>query len=439
MLTPHHLQQTLAAHHPIRHLFIAYSGGVDSHVLLQLSAQLALWRGKITAVYVHHGLQAVADHWAQHTAEIAKLLGVQYQVLYVQAQAAKGESPEEAARNARYHALAQLLQPDDAMLFAQHQDDQLETVLLQLFRGAGLQGLAGMPESAPLGLGKMLRPFLAISRQAIETYAQQQQLHWVEDPSNSSTAFDRNYLRHSILPLLQQRWPSIAKTVSRSAKHCAQAQQILLTATQTELSTLCAQQPNKLDLNTFTHYTPFQQQAILRTWIASLGLKMPSEALLQSLITQVIFAAPTRDPQLIYQQQQFRRYRQQLFCLPMLEPLSTQDWPKMQSQIMLNAHAHLRVQQSTQGIDAQRWQQAEIQVRARQGGEKIALVGRSGQHCVKKLLQEAGIPPWLREQVPLIYLDGKLAAVADRWVSREFWVHDSDALVIVWQIAENLS
>ena len=205
-------------------IFVAYSGGVDSHVLLHLLASMALYKSRITAVYVHHGLQLEAEQWAVHCESVALALGVSFKCLRVNAQKTTRQSQEEVARDARYQALKALLTESDVLLLAQHREDQMETVLLQLFRGAGIQGLSGMPLVIDFGLGQVIRPFLDVSKQAINAYAALHQIHWVEDPSNQSDNFDRNFLRNQIFPQLKQRWPALDKTVARSARHCANSQ-----------------------------------------------------------------------------------------------------------------------------------------------------------------------------------------------------------------------
>lgn len=430
--------KVIARQQPFKHLYIAYSGGVDSHVLLHLCAQQPHWREKIIAVYVHHGLQTPADAWARHCELVAQTLGVGYQCIRVNAQAQTGESPEEAARNARYQALAALLEHDDLLLLAQHQDDQLETLLLQMFRGAGLAGLAAMPELAPLGLGRMLRPLLAISQSAIKQYAEQQQLQWVEDPSNHSDAYDRNYLRRQVIPLLQQRWPAVASTVSRSARHCADAQALQQSLLLAHLPEVLGPDGLTLALTKLAQFPLYQQQGLVRCWLGQRGLKMPASAQLQAIFTQVIHASPSRDPVLCLQQHQIRRYRQHLYCLPEFNPtllaVPTQIWPQQQATLILNNYAQLSISQADEGIDAELWQSATVSVAARQGGEKIALPGRIGRHSLKNLFQEASVPPWLRAYIPLIFLDGQLAAVADLWVSREVWVQKkAGAVKIRWQ------
>ena len=201
---------------------LAYSGGVDSQVLLHLLSALNKTHGlNIRAVYIDHGLQQASKQWQQHCAKSCESLSIPFQSIYVNAHA-KGESPEAAARHARYGALAELISDDSCLLTAQHQDDQAETFLLQLFRGAGAAGLSAMPVYTKFSKGFHLRPLLGISQKQILDYAEHHQLSWVEDPSNQDHQYDRNYLRHSLMPLLKQRWPAIDKTLSVAAQQQAE-------------------------------------------------------------------------------------------------------------------------------------------------------------------------------------------------------------------------
>lgn len=279
----------------LNRIFIGYSGGVDSHVLLHACAELPEFKTKITAVYIHHGLQYEADDWAIHCEKIAKNLGIEFSIFRVDAHSKHGESPEEAARNARYDVLKNLLTENDVLLIAQHREDQLETVLLQLFRGSGLKGLAGMPAKMLFGKGKLLRPLLNISKDEITAYALENQLHWVEDPSNQSTIYDRNFLRCEIIPKLKQRWQSLDKTVSRTALHCAQAHNLISEMAQTDLNSVL-NEDNSLHIPSLLTYSPTKQQLILREWFAYLNLRMPSQDFLQRIIDEVVFAAIDRHP-----------------------------------------------------------------------------------------------------------------------------------------------
>lgn len=413
--------------------FIAYSGGVDSHVLLHCCAAIPQLKDKLTAVYVHHGLQAEAEDWAKHCEKTAQDLGVEFVTLRVNAKAALGESPEEAARNARYAALKSLIKVDDVLLLAQHREDQLETVLLQLFRGSGLRGLSGMPESTAFGGGIMLRPLLNMPKQAINDYAKLHQLSWVDDPSNQSNDYDRNFLRNAVVPLLKQRWPVIDKTVARSAMHCADAQ-VLVEEVADELFAAVFNPADKtLSISRLSEHQLHPQQLIIRHWFRYMGLKMPAQAFVGRILSQVVAAAEQRDPVLSGRGYSIRRYRDKLYCLANPsgtgvylsegQPAAPQDlvWPNGQTSLKITQDRLLSCVPCSKGILHEQWRSAKVEVRFRRGGEKICLPGRQGRHSLKNLFQEAGIPPWERDATPLIYLDGALAAVGDRWISAAFY------------------
>ena len=416
-----------------KHIYIGYSGGVDSHVLLHLCAAHPKLKPLITAVYVHHGLQLAADDWAEHCQKTASQLGVHCQVLRVDAKPALGESPEEAARNARYTAFKTLMTSDDVLLVAQHRDDQLETVFLQLLRGSGLRGLSAMPESTVFGLGRLLRPLLDISKSSIDAYAQVHGLNWVEDPSNQSDDYDRNYLRNAILPLLKQRWPACDKTVARSARHCADAQVVISAVSEQLFLQVFNKDDKTLIISQLRTYPIYEQALIIRHWFQGLKLKMPSSAFIARMQSELLCARLDSDPIVARQHNCVRRYRDKLYCLPVLvtAQLAMVDWPTDQLSIGLSNQTTLTCVPSSRGINSALWQKSTIKVCARQGGEKIRLPGRSGHHTLKKLFQEADIPTWERETMPLIYLGGQLAAVADLWISADFYSEDVDNCLIL--------
>ena len=420
--------------------YVAYSGGVDSHVLLHCCASITQLKDKLTAVYVHHGLQTEAESWAKHCEKTARELGIEFLTLRVNAKAAPGESPEEAARNARYAALKSLIKTNDALLLAQHREDQLETVLLQLFRGSGLRGLSGMPERTAFGVGVMLRPFLDTPKQAISDYADAHQLSWVEDPSNQSNDYDRNFLRNVVVPLLKQRWSAIDKTVARSAKHCADAQVLVDEVTDELFDAVFNPVDKTLCISRLSEHRSHPQQLIIRHWFRHRGLKMPSQAKVERILSQVVAAAGHRDPILSGQGYSIRRYRDKLYCLTMSgtdlhlqegrqagKPDESQSspqniiWPAGQSSIKIGQDRVLSYALSSKGICREQWQNAKVEIRFRRGGEKICLPGRDGHHSLKNLFQEAGIPPWERDVMPLIYLNDTLAAVGDLWISAAFY------------------
>lgn len=423
-------------------IYIGYSGGIDSHVLLHLCAGQAELQSRITAVYVHHDLQAQADDWAEHCDHQARTLGVGFLCIHVNAKAINGESPEAAARNARYQALRELIQPEDLVLFAQHREDQMETVLLQLFRGAGIQGLSAMPLATPFGRGNLIRPLLHTAKSAIRDYAHAHNLTWIEDPSNQSNDFDRNFLRNEVVPTLKQRWPSLDKTVARSAQHCGEASALLISWSSARLNQLINHESNSLSIDKLQPLEDAEINGLLRQWFSLLGLKPPSQALLQTIKQQFLHIDTNASPHLFTQGHVLKRYRQTLYCLAAksFTPLpSAQDWPANQCSMQLANDSALSLTVADSGISQALWHSSQITLRPREGGEKLKLPNRAGRHDLKKLFQEAGVPPWERQARPLVYLDNQLAAVAGLWIAE--WAcaqMDDGCYRIAWQAPQSV-
>jgi tRNA(Ile)-lysidine synthase len=400
-------------------LFIAYSGGVDSHVLLHICASQPDLRPHIVAVHVHHGLQQAADAWAEHCRAQCQTLGVDFRLLRIDASPKSRESPEAAARRARYAALRPLLADGDVLLVGQHREDQMETLLLQLFRGGGINGLAAMPAATGFGRGQLLRPLLAVGKQTLLKYARDHALQWVEDPSNANSSFDRNFLRNDIIPLLKQRWPELDKTVARSARHCAEAASILDGWAERAAASLTDAGDQALRVEDWQRYRPEQRKRLLRAWLQGRGQKPPSAALLANLEAQLTARADAM-PEIQLKNAVLRRYRQKLYCLPLhylqKQPLPKRWPPHLESLSLANGYRLLR-REAAVGIDPELWHSQVVSIAYRSGGEKLKLPHRDGQRDLKNLYQEAGIPPWEREVRPLIYLNGRLAAVAGLWVA----------------------
>ncbi len=421
--------------HPTDRYWIGYSGGMDSHVLLHLCARLRSELGGLFyAVHVNHHIHPDAERWRRHCQAVCETLGIPLLAVDVDGRAADGESPEEAARNARYRAFARLLRPGQILLLAHHQDDQAETVLLQLLRGAGPAGLAGMAVEAPLGRGRLLRPLLTVPRSVLRAYADTEDLRWIEDPSNRELDFDRNYLRHRIMPLLKRRWPACARTISRSARHCAAAEGLLESVLTPRLSEILDDQ-GRIDAVALGALDPAQQAHLLRAWLRRRGLPLPSEAYLCRIITEVLFAADDRMPVVRWKGGEVRRYRNRLYALtprPGPDPSWRRTWDGSRP---LDLPDGTRLGSATafgEGI-AEHWFQKGVEVTYRRGGERCRLPGRTGSRPLKKLLQERGVPPWLRQRLPLVYIEGKLAAVVPFWVCHPFAAgSDEPGVVLRW-------
>ncbi len=388
---------------------IAFSGGLDSTVLLHLLASLANTETlpPLSAVHVHHGLQAAADLWPEHCQSVCDNLGVPLRVMRVQVQL--GASLERAARDARYQAFAEVIGAGDVLLTAQHRDDQAETLLFRLLRGAGVRGLAAMPVQRPLAAGYLVRPLLDVSRAELEAYAEAHQLKWIEDPSNADSRFSRNYLRHRVLPVLTERWPQASANLARTAEHLSEAQGLLDELARMDLQAAHPASPfpwlqlPSLQLTSLRELSDARQRNALRHWLTPLTRLPDSDhwASWYSLRDAKGDAQPLwrlADGELL-------RCGERVWWLPAAwSELShaTVSWPSAQNPLELPGNGRLEfIGKAPEGL---------LEIRYRQGGEIIEVPGR-GRRDLKRLLNEYGVPGFVRGRLPLLFQDGQLLAV----------------------------
>lgn len=410
---PSYLAPILNSFSPNQTVWIAYSGGLDSHVLLHalISHYPHL---RLGAIHIHHGLSPFADDWAAHCEQVCQELRVKYEQINVDAHPKSGESPEEAARNARYDAFMNKIAPGDYLLTGHHQDDQAETVLLQLFRGTGIKGLAGMSIYSPLAQGLLVRPLLAFKREELLMYARENHLKWIEDESNENPRFDRNFIRHSVLPLIQKRWPGITSLLSQTATHCAEANEVLDALAKEDLNVLSSRLP-PLSIKNLLSLSQARRKNVLRYWFQTQGLAIPNAKHLEQLEQTVLLAKPDANPKLCWGNVEIRRYRDDLYIFKNPPDSLTRVSPLFQS----GEKTIIWKKESGQGLSPA-LDPASLQIRYRVGGERFHPLGRQGSHPLKKLLQEWGIPPWERDKIPLLYHGDILVCVIGYCVSSTF-------------------
>ena len=410
------LDRELAGAGAARRYLAAYSGGVDSHVLLHLMHR---WHElhpdvPLLALHVHHGMHPEADAWQAHCATVCADLGIPLVTRQVDVDVSEG-GPEAAARAARYAAFAALMEPGDVLLLAHHRRDQAETLLLQLLRGAGVDGLAAMPGVRDWGSGQMLRPLRGWDRARIRDYAHRYGLRWIEDPANDSLAFDRNFLRHTVLPGLRERWPGTDLLLARSAGHLAEAGELLRERAEEDWQV--ARGPDDtLSVRVLAGLSPARQRNLLRHWIGRIhGLALPDHRHLARLQHDVLGAAPDAMPRVCWAGVEVRRYRDRLYAGPRLvahDPRRIYAWPATNELVLPSLPARLRrTPVAGAGIAAAAVEDAPLSIRFRAGGERCRPAGRGHHHALKKLYQEWGVPPWLRDRVPLVYVGEELAQV----------------------------
>ena len=412
---------------------LAFSGGLDSTVLLH---PLVCWQQQhpqvhLRALHVHHGLSPNADSWAAHCLQICQQWGIPLAVLPVLVDG-REQGIEAAAREARYQALFQQLQPGECLLTAQHLDDQCETLLLALKRGSGPAGLAGMPAQRSLGEKQHLRPLLGISRQQLEAWAAEHQLSWIEDESNADCRYDRNFLRQRVIPELQARWPHFNAAAARSAALCGEQEQLLDELLAEQLTQLTDEQ-GRLTFTSLLSMSEARRHALLRRWIAGQGGAMPSRDALLRITREVMQSREDAQPCLNFGAFELRRYRQHLYWLPPQDSLSQHllTWDDRSQALQLPDQLGELLARSD--VPQLRFPAADEQVSVRfQAQGYFHLQGRMGGREMKKLWQEASIPPWQRERIPLIYYNQTLICAPGLFITREGAASNEQGWQAIW-------
>lgn len=411
-----HLKKKLLHPEKTQHFLLAYSGGRDSHVLLHSLMHLVNTHPEnlhVRAIHADHGLQALSGDWAKHCQNTCKQLNITIDIIQLNLTINKGESLEAVAREARYQAFKQALQTDEILLTAHHQEDQAETLLLQLMRGAGVSGLAAMPEHANFGNNRLQRPLLDVPHTDIKQYAEQHQLSYIDDPSNDEQRFDRNYLRHEIMPRLKQRWPAATQNLYRSSQLQAEARELLESYVEVDYQTCLNAAKNSLKLTALASYSIPKQKAIVRHWLQKTKLPLPSATVLQQIFTTIIHAKPDANPSIQWQTYQIRRYRQQLYLVHDQQQASDisyqwngeNDFYCSTLGITVKAIDFVAIKSLLQAT------QKMLTIRFRKDGEKVYIAKRNQRLSLKNLMQELGVPPWERNRVPLVFLDEQLIAI----------------------------
>jgi len=421
--------------------WIAYSGGLDSHVLLHVLASIQnKIKPKLVAVHINHGISNDADSWVKHCQKICEDHVIEFQTFSVDLSHKSDKGTEAIAREKRYEVLGNLINSHDLLFTAHHMDDQLETILLQLMRGAGPDGLVGMPQVREFSKGNLVRPFLDYSREELHDYALSESLSWVEDESNKSNKYDRNFLRNRIIPELVTRWPGALKTVQRAAGHQAEARSLINEISRSDLEVVCESKYTKVDISKVDNLSSIRKKNVLRAWIKKNKLEMPDAQIIEKIIAEVMHANIDRNPCVKWKGGEVRRYRGYLYIMKLL-PAHDVELSKLwnlKESLKLTSGKLKAVSGKGRGIKKAMLSNDTVEIRYRQGGEQLRPSGRVETHELKKLFQEQGIVPWLRDRIPLIYYDNELIAVADLWVGSKYAATEAEAAwQIIWELIDD--
>ncbi|MEZ8632019.1 tRNA lysidine(34) synthetase TilS [Vibrio lentus] len=422
-------------------LIVAFSGGVDSRVLLELAAQYSRTHGiECRAVHVHHGLSENADHWVEQCQTWCDALSVSLAVERVSLDINCGESVEKLARDARYQAFQQHIRQGDVLVTGQHIDDQLETFLLALKRGSGPKGLSSMAKVMSFGEAFIVRPLLSVTRADIEESARDMGLTWVEDESNQDLRFDRNFIRHQVTPTLTERWPSFRESVSRSAQLCAEQELLLDELLESHfLQALGGSNSKSLSIEALSQHSDLLRARLIRMWISHCNQPMPSQKQLKLIWDEVACSQADANPKLVLNDVEIRRFNNQLYLVQ-----DTKDLSNWVSEILIDENLllpdglgeiHLNSLPSdsvTRNCDSQSFSlpdtSATLRVIFNPEGLSAHPVGRGHSRKLKKLFQEYQVPSWLRRRTPILMDSDRVIAVLGLFVDKNYEGQDCEAL-----------
>lgn len=415
-------------------VLMAFSGGLDSRVLLEMLVRLQNTLGyQLHAMYVHHGLSKNADAWAEFCQNTCLTLNVPFKVVHVQVDKTTGLGVEAAARQARYDALT--AENADFIALAHHQNDQAETFLLQLFRGAGVKGLSAM--MAVDAQRRLIRPLLELPRSQLVQYAESLGLQWIEDESNQDTHFDRNFIRKIVLPAIEQRFAHVSASLARTAHHMSEAADLLEELA--ELDAVLCVQNQQLNLTELAKLSFPRAKNVMRYWLISQQYLPPSTARLQEMLDQLLSAKPDANLKVAIgggEGASLRRYRNLAYI--------EQDAPQVMIEMVWQGEPELRLpdgsrlifqRKTGEGLAEKRLGIHTLRITQRSGGERFKPVGVRPTRTLKHLLQEANVPPWQRDRIPLIYCDDALAIVPMVGVASHMQAAPTEeGLMVAWHL-----
>lgn len=410
--------------------WVGYSGGLDSTVLLHALVQ-RVPRHHIKAVHVNHQISANADAWQLHCQTQCAFWGVELRAEKVRVVNA-GKGIEDAARQIRYQVFEHCVSPEDRLLTAHHANDQAETLLLRLLRGTGPRGLIGIRRSREFTTtSQVYRPLLDVTRAQLEAYATHYGLSWIEDESNEDDSYDRNFLRQHVVPLLEKRWPTFTSRWQQTADICEEQAQLVDDLAALDLAALNERTERvgySIDLTLWLAMSSHRQRNVLRYWLRKHMQDVPEARHLMELQQQIAREREDAEINVTFGASSLRVFQKRLYLLPAVLPDS--DIRMMLTATSDSVLSPPRLKARLPGM----------QIRYRVGGERCKPSGRAHSQTLKRLLQEHGLEPWLRDLVPLVYVDDIIVAVGDLWICEGYVAaKDEPGLVLRWELATGIA
>ena len=417
-----------------RKFLLAFSGGVDSVVLLDLLVNVLKESDALRIIHINHNLNEHSNDWAQFSSEVCEKYGLPLICASVEPKR-HGKGLEADARELRYQSFRDVIQDDEYLLTGHHQDDQMETLLYRIFRGTGIDGLRAIRREIKFGKGFLYRPMLNISREKIEEYAQLKNLKWIYDSSNDDSSYDRNFLRKDIIPLIKKRWPSVENKVSRLSVIAEQNQLLLNELAIEDVGQL--KNYNHLDIETLSEKSYPRIINIFRFMIKKNNMSVPSMRVLNEGI-KTLMHSKSKSPSMTWNDNTIRRYKHRLYFLnsALNSPNDLSNEMSWDIKKTINLGKNLGSIQARflngEGISLNRCP-SNLAIKYRKGGEEIKPSGHKITKSLKNLFQENNVLPWVRDKIPLIYVDQELISVGDLWFNQDFKASaNEDGFLITW-------
>ncbi len=415
---------------------VGYSGGLDSTVLLHLLQCFLQQNSKpapeLLAIHIHHGLSPSAEHWQQHCENFCEQRGIALASRRIVLGRQQADGLEAAARTARYDAINSLRQTGDVLFLGHHMDDQLETLILNLFRSSGVAGLAGMAEQSHPGAWRA-RPLLSVRRAQLWDYAKGHELLWIEDESNQDARFSRNFVRHQLLPMAARHWPDYSSRLDAAMRDLRHISELVDEVADTDLAAVCAANRwgQYLDVTALKNYSPARVRNMVRLWLHRCRVPTLRQRQWPTFFSDML--GDKASAILTLRGGSLRRHRQAIYFVAdgeLSQPPLQACWNGYDKVLLGSAGALAWSSDCVRGLDPQR----HYQLAFRRGGEVFAGAGWGHSKSLKQYLQEQGVPPWWRHRVPLLVCDGQLAAVADLAIAQRFICDSTKGAVrLVWQ------
>ena len=424
---------------------VAFSGGLDSSVLLHSLGSIPEFKEKVFAIHVNHGLSPNSKSWIKHCDKFCSGLGVNFIPLTIELENSK--TNENILRKARYEALFSCLKQGDVLCTAHHQDDHIETILFRILRGTGIKGLAGIEKYSQMEGIDLIRPLISYSKKDLLDYADKFEVNWIEDESNEDLSISRNFIRKKVIPNLKNdNWPEYKNSISYLSSKAKEANEILDEIAYLDLKLCASESLDRLSILKIKELSHARAMNVLFTWLGLNTHLGVSNKLTDQVYKSIILASESSNPVVTFGKKgqkgsfQIRRFNNFLHHLPLTETetLSNKKVWKWNSDDPLELPTGTLSMQVAlgKGISTQLTEPG-ISIKGRIGGERCKPEGRSKSQKLKKLFQEYRVPPWVRDRIPLVYVGDQLAAVSDLWVCEEFVAKkDERGIVLSW--ADNL-